>query len=130
MAPGDISQTPTTGHPYVATALTELDYTYYANGSVETMSDSSDVHGLQSNTATTTYTYTIEAQPIAFNFEHDKQKRLFILTGPSGKAEHFRDNPARQLMVEPDPETGEMRPVIKHGKPAFIYLCREEREEG
>ena len=32
MAPGDLPQTPTQAHPYVATALTELDYTYYADG--------------------------------------------------------------------------------------------------
>ena len=63
-----------------------------------------------------------------FTFEHDKQKRLFVLTGPDGKTEHFRDNPTRHLMVEPDPETGEMRPVIEHGQPAYVYLCREERE--
>ena len=27
-----------------------------------------------------------------------------------------------------DPETGELRPVIVRGKPAYIYPCREERE--
>jgi hypothetical protein len=77
---------------------------------------------------TTTYTYSVERRIRPFTFEHDKQKRLFILTWPDGKTEHFRDNPARQLMVEPDPETGEMRPVIKNGEPAYLYTCREERE--
>jgi hypothetical protein len=61
-------------------------------------------------------------------FEHDTQKRLFVLTGPDGKTERFRDNPTRYLVVEPDPETGAMRPVIMHGEPSYIYLCREERE--
>lgn len=61
-------------------------------------------------------------------FEHDKQKRLFVLTLPDGKIERFRDNPARQLVVEPDPETGEMRPVVQRGQPVYLYLCREERE--
>jgi len=74
------------------------------------------------------YSYPIEPQASPVAFEHDKQKRLFILTWPDGKTEHFRDNPARHLMVEPDPETGEMRPVIKRGQPSYIYLCREERE--
>ncbi len=45
-----------------------------------------------------------------------------------GRVERFRDKPARQLMVEPDPVTGELLPVIKAGHPTYIYLCREERE--
>ena len=72
---------------------------------------------------------TVEAASLTlFAFEHDKQKRLFILKRPDGKVEHFRDNPVRQLLVEPDPETGEMRPVIQRGQPVYLYLCREERE--
>ena len=62
-----------------------------------------------------TYTYYVEPRTPSFTFEHDKQKHLFILKWPDGKAEHFRDNPTRHLMVEPDPETGEMRPVVKRG---------------
>jgi hypothetical protein len=78
----------------------------------------------------TTFVWHTEPRPLPFTFVHDKLKRLFILTWADGKVERFRDRPARQLMVEPDPETGEMRPVIKHGAPAFVYLCREEREDG
>ena len=58
----------------------------------------------------------------AFEFTHDKDKGLFILTWSDGRVERFRDRPARQLMVEPDRETGAMRPV-------YVYLCREEREQ-
>jgi hypothetical protein len=76
----------------------------------------------------TSFTYLVKPEPPFFTFEHDKQKGIFILTGPDGKTEHFRDNPARHLLVEPDPETGAMRPVIKRGKPSYLYLCREERE--
>ena len=75
-----------------------------------------------------TYRYSVEPRASPVAFEHDKQKRLFILKWPDGKTERFRDNPARQLMVEPDPRTGEMRPVIKGGEPVYVYLCREERE--
>jgi hypothetical protein len=64
---------------------------------------------------TTTYTYSVEALAPSFTFVHDKQERLFILKWPDGKTEYFRDSPARQLMVEPDPQTGEMRPVTKRG---------------
>ena len=63
----------------------------------------------------------------SFRCEHDKEKKLFVLTWPDGRVERFRDNPARQLMVEPDPVTGELRPVIKRGEPVYVYLCREER---
>ena len=77
---------------------------------------------------TMVYSYEIKPRADAFTFEHDQQKLLFTLTGPDGKTEHFRDNPAKYLMVEPDPETGAMQPVVKYGKPAIIYLCREERE--
>jgi hypothetical protein len=49
---------------------------------------------------------------------------------PNGKTERFRDNPARHLTVEPEPEpdTRAMRPVIKGGQPVSVNLCREERE--
>ena len=88
--------------------------------------------GVSENTIAgiTTMTYSCEFEPRArsFTFEHDQQKRLFTLTGPDGKTGHFRDTPVKYLMVEPDPETGSMQPVVKYGQPAMIYLCREERE--
>ena len=65
---------------------------------------------------------------VPFAFEHDEKKRLFVLKRIDGKVEHFRDNPTRYLVVEPDPETGAMRPVIRPGRPEYIYLSREERE--
>ena len=77
---------------------------------------------------TLVYSYEVKPRARSFTFEHDERKRLFILTGPDGKTEQFRDNPARYLIVEPDPETGGMEPVVEHGRPAIIYLCREERE--
>ena len=50
---------------------------------------------------------TIEPTPLVpFAFEHDEQRRLFVLKRLDGKVEHFRDNPTRYLVVEPDPETG------------------------
>ena len=70
------------------------------------------------------------ARPPAFTFSHDKEKGLFILTWADGRIEQFRDKPARQLSVELDPNTGELRPAIKNGLPVFLYLCREEREQG
>ena len=39
-----------------------------------------------------------------------------------------RDNPAWHLVLEPDPDTGELWPVIRFGQPTYIYISREERE--
>jgi RHS repeat-associated protein len=43
--------------PTVPVALTELDYTYYADGTVHTVSDTSNVSTLAGNSGTTTYAY-------------------------------------------------------------------------
>jgi hypothetical protein len=51
-----------------------------------------------------------------------------VLVGAGSTRTRFHDNAARHLVVELDSVTGELRPVIKDGKPAYLYLCREERE--
>jgi hypothetical protein len=68
------------------------------------------------------------ASSSSFTSAHDLEKRVFLLTGPDGKTEVFRDNPTRYLSVAPDPQTGEMKPVMKYGRPTYLWLCREERE--
>ena len=67
-------------------------------------------------------------EPPPVRFEHDPAGRVFRLTAADGIVEVFRDNPTRYLCVEPDPESGAMKPVMKHGRPVFLHLCREERE--
>ena len=76
----------------------------------------------------TTITYVVEAPPRVFDFVHDNAKGVYVLTKPDGTTERFRDKPARHLVVEPDPVTGELRPATKGGLPVYLYLCREERE--
>jgi len=64
-----------------------------------------------------------------FHWQHDPDKRLFKLTlTEDGKREYWRDNPTRFLVVEPDPTTGTVKPVLKRGRPVYLWLCREERE--
>ena len=46
-------------------------------------------------------------RPPAFTFSRDKEKGRFVLTWADGRIEKFRDKPARLLMVEADPETGQ-----------------------
>jgi len=76
-----------------------------------------------------TYTYSVDPdRPHPPRFEHDPADRFFRLTSADGAVETFRDNPTRYLCVEPDPETGAMRPVTKFGRPVYLRLCREDRE--
>jgi len=64
-----------------------------------------------------------------FHWERLADKRLFALTLTADqKTEYWRDNPPRYLVVEPHLESGEIRPVLKRGKPIYLWLCREERE--
>jgi hypothetical protein len=76
----------------------------------------------------TVYTYRSDEPTTPLAFVHEEQNGVFVLTNPDGTHERFRDNPARHLLVEPDPQTGELRPVVKRGRPAYVWLCREERE--
>ena len=63
-----------------------------------------------------------------FRFEHDPAAPAFRITKADGTVEVFRDNPVRYLCVEPDPETGAMRPVMRRGRPVYLFLCREDPE--
>ena len=55
------------------------------------------------------------------------EKRLFALTA-DGKTEYRRDSLTRYLVVEPDPSHRHLiKPVLKWGRPVYLWLCREER---
>jgi hypothetical protein len=75
-----------------------------------------------------TYTYTCKQAELEIAVEHDREKRVFRLTGVDEKTEVFRAHAVRNLEVEPDAETGEWMPVIREGEPRISCLCREERE--
>jgi hypothetical protein len=83
----------------------------------------------KSESLITTFTYSalVPSRP-TYHFEHDPEKGIFRIRWPDGKVEVFRDKPVRHLVVEPDSETGDMTPVVKYGRPTYLYLCREERE--
>jgi hypothetical protein len=82
----------------------------------------------------TTYTYShsdsFEERPPepVWLVEHDRQQGTFRLSGPGGKVEVFRDKALRYLVLEPDPESGQMVPVIRDGRPWILSLCREAPE--
>jgi hypothetical protein len=60
---------------------------------------------------------------------HDSAKAVLVVNERDGTASRFRDNPARHLFVEPDPETGGMHLAVKQGRPFCIYLCRQQHQE-
>ena len=63
-----------------------------------------------------------------YQFEHDGENGIFRIRWDDGRVEVFCDKPVRHLVVEPDAERGDMTPVVKYGRPTYLYLCREERE--
>ena len=58
----------------------------------------------------TTFVYGEEPPVPAFQFGHDREKRLFILTWSDGRIEKFRDNPARHLWSSPIPKPASCGP--------------------
>ena len=78
-----------------------------------------------------TATFVYDAGPPAFSFSHDTEKGLFILTWADGRIEKFRDKPcAGSFGSSPIPRPASCGRVIRNGLPVFLYLCREEREQG
>jgi hypothetical protein len=88
--------------------------------------DSHDESDPQPGPVVTTYTDHVPDPPHAF--EQDKETGVFCLRWPDGEVEVFPDKPVRYLVIEPDAETGELKPVLKRGKPTYLCLCREEHE--
>jgi hypothetical protein len=95
----------------------------YNNGRLIAIADAAGRRELPADPADPT-----SPPPASFTLAHDPEKRVLLLAGPDAKTEVFRDNPTRYLSVAPDPQTGEMKPVTKHGKPTYLWLCREERD--
>ena len=79
-------------------------------------------------TVTYCYEYEVRTPDPQWRAAHDRARGVFRLTGPEGQTQCFRDRPLRYLVVAPDPETGELRPEIRDGRPRILCLCREERE--
>ncbi len=68
-----------------------MTYTYDSDGMLILTSERITSLGI------TTYNDPAESPAKRLHSEHDRQNRLFILTGPDGKTERFRDNPVRDL---------------------------------
>jgi hypothetical protein len=74
---------------------------------------------------TTVFTYSWPAPVSPDRVEHDPEKRALRLTRPDGTTIAFRDQPIRFLVVEPDPQSGKLRPEVSMSKAKVVYLCPE-----
>jgi hypothetical protein len=68
-------------------------------------------HHARDGTQIATHIPSGEPLPFPTIFAHDEAGCLFVVTRRDRKTEHYRDRAVRHLIVEPDPDTGEMRPV-------------------
>ena len=77
----------------------------------------------------TTLTYPRPAEPALppplFQFEHDRRKRRFRITGPDGQTAEFQDKAMRFLVMARDPKTKKLHPVLVRGEPLYYYLSPE-----
>ena len=54
------------------------------------------------------YYYEFPDRPARVKVEHDREKRVIRVIERDGRTAVFREQPVRFLIVEPDPQTGEM----------------------
>ena len=57
---------------------------------------------------------------------YDRSRHVIQITEPGGKTAEFEDQPVRFLVLERDPKTRALKPVIELGKPVYYYLAREK----
>ncbi len=55
----------------------------------------------------------------------DPARRVIKVTGRDGKTALFEDNPTRFLVMDRNPVTRALEPVIIRGEPLYYYLARE-----
>ncbi len=55
----------------------------------------------------------------------DPARGVIKITGRDGKTAVFEDRPTRYLVMDRNPVTKALEPVIIHGEPLYYYLARE-----
>jgi hypothetical protein len=73
----------------------------------------------------TVFTYSCPQRAIPIQVEHDPKRRALRPFRPDGTTIAFRDQPVRFLVVEPDPNSGMLRPAVSMDKAKVVYLCPE-----
>ena len=61
--------------------------------------------------------------------DYDRSRHVIQVTQEGEKTSEFDDRPARFLLMDRDPETNKVKPVLEWGDPVYYYLAREAGEE-
>jgi len=56
---------------------------------------------------------------------YDRSRHVIQITQAGGETAEFDDRPARFLLMDRDPVTKALEPVIIRGEPLYYYLARE-----
>jgi hypothetical protein len=56
---------------------------------------------------------------------YDRARHVIKITQPGGKTAEFDDRPVRFLVMDRNPVTKALEPVIIRGEPLYYYLARE-----
>jgi hypothetical protein len=56
---------------------------------------------------------------------YDRVRHVIKITQPGGKTAEFDDRPVRFLVMDRNPVTKALEPVIIRGEPLYYYLARE-----
>ena len=56
---------------------------------------------------------------------YDRARHIIKITQPGGKTAEFDDRPVRFLVMDRNPVTKALEPVIIRGEPLYYYLARE-----
>ena len=56
---------------------------------------------------------------------YDRSRHVIRIREPNGKTAEFDDRPVRFLVMDRNPVTKALVPVIIHGQPLYYYLARE-----
>ena len=66
----------------------------------------------------------VEVQPEA-EVTFDRSRHVIKIKEPGGKTVEFDDRPVRFLVMDRNPVTKALEPVIIRGEPLYYYLARE-----
>ena len=60
---------------------------------------------------------------------YDRSRHVIQITQEGGETAEFEDRPARFLLMDRDPKTKRVKPVMEWGNPVYYYLAREVEGE-
>ena len=61
--------------------------------------------------------------------DYDRSRHVIQITQEGEETAEFDNRPARFLLMDRDPETKKVKPVLEWGNPVYYYLAREAGEE-